>query len=94
MARSAVSLFFGAILALLSMQAPAPSLRLIAAFEMEWRTPAAETEAEQQAPRNGRRLLADTAIRQPAPPRVSFPRPEPDTILLFQLPPPTLSFFS
>jgi hypothetical protein len=85
---------FAAMLALLSTQAPTLSVRFIAAFEMVCRTRAAQTDAEQQAPRDIPRVGADPRGRLCAPVYVSFAGPEPDTVLFFQLPPPASSFVS
>jgi hypothetical protein len=54
MARAAAKYVFAALLALLSTQAAVPSVRVVTAIEIVCRT-----EAEQQAPREARRIRAD-----------------------------------
>jgi len=80
---------FAALLALLSAQAAVPSVRFVAAFEI-----VCCTEAEQQTPREARRTRADVQVREPAPAYVSLAKPEPDTAVLFQRPPPALPLFA
>jgi hypothetical protein len=78
---------FAALLALLSAQAAVPSVRVVAAI-------VCCTEAEQQTPREARRARAEVQVREPAPAYVSLAKPEPDTAVLFQRPPPALSLFA
>jgi hypothetical protein len=89
MARAAAKYVFAALLALLSTQAGVPSLRVVTAIEI-----VCSTEAEQQAPREARRIRAEVQVRQPAATYVSRTRPEPDAALLFQRPPPASSLCS
>ena len=79
---------FAALLALLSTQAGVPSVRVVSAIEIVccW-------EAEQQTPREARRIRADIQARQPALAYVSRTRHTPDIAVLFQRPPPTPSLF-
>ena len=89
MARAVTKYAFAALLALLSTQAVVQSVRIVTAIEI-----VCSTEAEQQTPREARRIRADIQAGQPAPTYVSRTRPEPDAAVLFQRPPPTLSLFS
>jgi len=89
MARAVVKHVFAALLALLSAQAAVPSVRFAAAIEN-----VCCTEAEQQTPREARLTRADVQVPKPAPAYVSLAKPEPDTAVLFQRPPPTPSLFS
>jgi hypothetical protein len=88
MARAAVRLVFAAMLALLSMQAAVPSVRIAAAVETVW------VRAEQQAPRVVRRLRKVVRVRPSAPAYQSFVASQPDIVLSFQLPPPAFLFAS
>jgi hypothetical protein len=89
MARAAAKYAFAALLALLSTQAAVPSVRVVTAIEIVCRT-----EAEQQAPREARRVRADLQATPPARAYVSRTRPEPDASVLFQRPPPSTSLVS
>lgn len=89
MARAAAKYIFAALLALLATQAGVPSVRVVTAIEIVWRA-----EAEQQTPREARRIRADRPVRRPAATYQSRTRPEPDAAILFQRPPPTPSLFS
>jgi len=89
MARAVAKYVFAAMLALLSTQAAAPSVRVVAGVEIAWCT-----EAEQQAPREVRIIRAYTRAAQPALAYVSPAGPKPATAVLFQRPPPALSLFS
>ena len=53
MARAAAKYVFAALLALLSTQAGVPSLRVVTAFEIVF-----STDAEEQCPREARRIRA------------------------------------
>jgi hypothetical protein len=89
MPRAAAKYLFAALLALLSTQAGVPSVRAVTAIEIVCRT-----EAEQQVPRGARRAQATPIqFRQPAT-YASRIRPEPDSAILFQRPPPISSLFS
>jgi hypothetical protein len=89
MARAAVKYVFAALLALLSTQAGAPSVRVVAGIEIVWCA-----EAELPAPRDARRFLPEMQVRQPASAYVSRTKAQPDAAFLFQRPPPTASLFS
>ena len=89
MARAAAKYAFAALLALLSTQAAVPSVRVVTAIEIVWCT-----EAEQQAPRQARRIRADVQFRQPASTYASRTRPVQEAAILFQRPPPSTSLFS
>jgi hypothetical protein len=89
MARAVAKYAFAALLALLSTQAAVPSIRVVTAIEVVCRT-----EAEQQIPREARRVRADAQAPPPAPAYVSRIRPEPDAAVLFQRPPPSTSLVS
>ena len=89
MARAVAKYAFAALLALLSTQAVVQSVRIVTAIEI-----VCSTEAEQQTPREARRIRADIQAGQPAPTYVSRTRPEPDAAVLFQRPPPTSSLSS
>jgi hypothetical protein len=89
MARAVGKYAFAALLALLSTQAVVPSVRVVPATEIVGRS-----KAEQQIPREARRIRADIQVRQLAPAYVSRTRPEPDAAFLFQRPPPATSLFS
>jgi hypothetical protein len=89
MARAIAKNVFAALLALLSTQAAAPSLRVVTSIEI-----VCSTEAEQPAPRIVSRIPVDLLAARPAPAYVSRTTPEPDAAVLFQRPPPSLSLFS
>jgi hypothetical protein len=89
MARAVMKYAFAALLALLSTQAVALSVRVATAIEVVY-----SNEAEQQAPREARRVLVNAPIRQATPAYVSRTRPEPYTPALFQRPPPLSSLCS
>jgi hypothetical protein len=89
MARAVAKYVFAAMLALLSTQAAVPSVRVVAGIEIVW-----SSEAEQQTPREARRIRVDIRAAQTAPAYVSRTGPEPDAAILFQRPPPTASLFS
>lgn len=89
MARAVAKYAFAALLALLSTQAVVPSVRVVTAIEID-----CSTEAEQQTPREARRIRSDIQAGQPAPTYVSRAKPEPDAAVLFQRPPPTSSLLS
>jgi hypothetical protein len=89
MARAVAKYVFAALLALLSTQAAAPSLRVVGAAEIVWCA-----QAEQQAPREDRGIRMALPATQPALLYVSRTRPEPDAAVLFQRPPPTPFLFS
>jgi len=81
------------MLALLATQAAVPSVRVVAAFEVAWLT---RTGEQQQAPRTlrkPRRIQRTAPLPQP-PAYLSPASPEPDRVLLYQLPPPDSSFAS
>ena len=78
---------FAALLALLSTQAVVPSVRVAAAIEMVCGANLGH-RAEEQTPREARRIRVDVQIRQNATAYVSRTGPEPDTAALFQRPPP------
>ena len=84
---------FAALLALLSTQAVAPSVRGVAAIEMVCSIHL-EDRTEKQTPRNARRIRANVQVLRSARPYVSRTRPEPDTAALFQRPPPRSSLFA
>jgi hypothetical protein len=89
MARAAARYAFAALLALLSTQVVAPSVRVLPIIEFVCRT-----EARQQIAQKARCIRKDTQVRQPATAYVSRSRPEPDAVILFQRPPPASSLFS
>lgn len=91
MARSALQYVFVALFALLSAQAVVPSVRVVATIEIVCRS---EAEAEQEIPREARRVPADAPILPSAVTYVSRTQPEPDASVLFQRPPPVSSLFS
>jgi hypothetical protein len=84
---------FAALLALLSTQAVAPSVRMAAGIEMVCSIHL-EDRTEKQAPRDALRIPADVQVLQSARPYVSRTRPEPDTAVLFQRPPPRFFLFA
>jgi hypothetical protein len=89
MARAVVKCVFATLLALLSTQVVAPSVRVVTAIEI-----VCSAEVEQQTPKATRLGQADVPVRQPVPAYVSRTRPEPDNAVPFQRPPPRPSFFS
>ncbi|MGA2135484.1 MAG: hypothetical protein ABSH50_24610 [Bryobacteraceae bacterium] len=89
MAQAALKYVFAALLALLSAQAVAPSLRVVTTIEIVWRA-----EADQQAPQAARTIRKPAAALPAAPSYTSRVRPEPDAAVLFQRPPPATSLFS
>ena len=89
MARAIMKYAFAALLALLSTQAVARSLRIAAAIEV-----VRCKETEQQTPRETQRIWAEVQVRQNAAAYVSRTKPEPDTAALFQRPPPFSFLFS
>ena len=89
MARAVLKFAFAALLALFSPLAIVPSARDVASIEIVYRT-----EAEQQTPREAQSIPPGVPARQPAPTYVSRTKPEPDTAVLFQRPPPASSLFS
>jgi len=91
MARTAVRLVFAAMLALLATQAPMPSVRVVAAFEIVW---LAQSEVRQRAPRKIQRTARTTPDRREPQTYVSLVAAEPDVVLIYQLPPPISSFAS
>jgi hypothetical protein len=91
MARTAVRLVFAAMLALLATQAPMPSVRVVAAFEVVW---LAQSEVRQRAPRKIQRAARTTPDRTEPQAYVSLVASERDVILIYQLPPPVSSFAS
>lgn len=95
MARSAVRLVFAAMLALLATQAPVPSVRVVAAFEIVWLAQSlAQSDVRQRAPRSIRRTARTTRERRQPQAYVSLVDSEPDVVLVYQLPPPVPSFAS
>ncbi len=93
MARTAIKYAFAALLALLSTQAVAPCMRVVAAIEMVCGANL-EHRAKEQTPEEARRVRMDVQVRRSAPTYVSRTRPEPDTAALFQRPPPLSFLFS
>jgi len=89
MARAVAKYVFAALLALLSTQAAVPSLRVVGAAEIVWCA-----KAEQQVPREARRIRPQIPVGRPAPAYTSRTKPEPAGAGLFQRPPPTLFLFS
>jgi hypothetical protein len=89
MARAVAKYVFAALLALLSTQAAEPSLRVVGAAEIVWRR-----QAEQQAPRESRRIRPQIPAGATAPAYTSRTKPEPAGAVLFQRPPPTPFLFS
>jgi len=89
MTRAVTKCVFAALLALLSTQAVTPSIRVAAAIEI-----ISGSRIEQEAPQKARRNRAEVQVPQPALAYVSRTRPEPDTAVLFQRPPPTTVLFS
>lgn len=95
MARSAVRLVFAAMLALLATQAPVPSVRVVAAFEIVWLAQSlAQSDVRQRAPRSIRRTARTAPDRPQAQPYTSFLASGPDIVVAYQLPPPVPSFAS
>jgi hypothetical protein len=93
MARAVLKYAFAALLALLSTQAVVPSARAVAAIEMACSIHL-EDRTEKQTPQDARRIRADIQVLQNARPYVSRTRPELDTAVLFQRPPPRSSLFA
>jgi hypothetical protein len=89
MARAVVKYAFAALLALLSTQAGVPSFNVVLSFEI-----VCTAEAEQQAPREVRRVRPARPAPQATSEYASRTRPEPETPVLFQRPPPTRSLFA
>jgi hypothetical protein len=95
MARTAVRLVFAAMLALLATQAPMPSVRVVAAFEILWLAQSpAQSNVRQRAPRKIQRSARTTRDRREPQTYVSLVAAEPDVVLIYQLPPPVSSFAS
>ena len=88
MARAALKYVFAALLTLLSAQAVVPCPRVIAAIEIVW-----GTEAEQQPAQETTSAPPVIQARRSALPYASRTRPEPDSAVLFQRPPPAGSLF-
>jgi hypothetical protein len=84
---------FAALLALLSTQAVAPTVRVAAAIEMACGANL-EHRTEKQSPCEARRVGADAQVLQSTPAYVSRAIPAPDTAALFQRPPPLSLVFS
>ncbi len=84
---------FAALITLLSTQAVVPSVRVVAAIEMVCSINL-EDVTEKQTSRDARRIRADVEVLQSARPYLSRTKPEPDTAVLFQRPPPRSSLFS
>jgi hypothetical protein len=91
MAKSAVRLVFAAMLALLVTQAPTPSVRVVAAFEIVW---LAQSEVRQRAPRKIPRPARTSPDRREPQAYVSLEASAPDVVLIYQLPPPVSTFAS
>jgi hypothetical protein len=93
MARAVMKYAFAALLGLLSTQAVAPFVRVVASIEIVYSKETRRTD-ERQTPQQARRVRADVKVLRSARACASRTKPEPDTAALFQCPPPLSSPFS
>jgi len=89
MARAAAKYVFAALLALLSTQAAGSCIRVVTPVEIVWCA-----EADQRTPLETPRIRVQMRAAQPALAYASQTRPQPDSAVLFQRPPPTPFLFS